>query len=71
MKYKCEICGKKKESNDCLLELQINLSQIDGNKLGDFIHSPIYSEKICGECAKWINLIFKRAREKMKENKEL
>ena len=67
MKYKCTICEKEKESNDCILEIQINLSEVYGKKLGDYVHSPIYSEKICSNCAKFIVLIFKRGMEKIKE----
>ena len=60
MKYKCYVCKKRKESNDCLLTLDINLSEVDGKELGDLIESPISSEKICGSCAKWLGVILTR-----------
>ncbi|MBU0894043.1 MAG: hypothetical protein KKF48_02660 [Nanoarchaeota archaeon] len=69
MKYKCEICQEEKETNDCILELQINLSEVDGEELGDFVHSPIYSEKICSSCAKWLSAILHRGFKAM-EDKE-
>ncbi len=69
MKYKCKICGDKKESNDCLLELHINLIEIDGEELGDYVHSPIYSEKICTSCGKWLNAILHRGDKVFSEEK--
>ena len=69
MKYKCEICGKEKETNDCVCELQINLTNIDkDDNLSDYVHSPIYSDKICSWCAEHIELICKRGMEKIKED---
>lgn len=60
MKFKCFICGKEVETNDYVFELQINISIVNNEELGDYVHSPIYSEKICSGCAEHIGLIIDR-----------
>ncbi len=71
MRFECEICSKKVESNDCLFELQITPSIIDkDDKVGNYIHSPIYSQKICSWCAEHIHLICKRGMEKIREEEK-
>lgn len=73
MKFKCEICGKKIETNDCVLELQICLSSLHYCKpgeLGDLVHSPLYSIKICSWCGEHVGLVLSRGMQKINEDEK-
>ena len=66
MKFKCEICGEEVNSNDAIFELCINISTLRQEEdLGDYVHSPIYNEKICSLCARQINLILRKGIEEI------
>ena len=61
MKFKCEICEEEIETNDAFFELQISITTLrQDEEYGDYVHSPIYSEKICSLCAKRIPQILKK-----------